>query len=547
MSDQFRKSKASRRRKLLKRTIFSVVIVLALGFGTIAIWNSLNNSTELRVAQIVKAESYAARSQLIRKTDTMFSALHNVRVFWSAYGHLPRDQWELDAGIELDHFGGIEMLLWDDPLRDVRFVRTPKNPSFDYRPPDEEWAMYAALLKNARSAKSNSVVGPMSRPDGSQYFEVYFVDWKKQEQGVLAAVIDVEALFASLLTDVSPGFAITVYADDVLLYSREEAALAMPLEWSAEGIIKSSLGTLWRVVHAPTGQWVNSLRTPAIDLILLLGLLISVLVGTLTFENSRARSRAAAAEVAEHKVADLNRNLEQQVAERTKQLNERTADLQTLTESVAHDLRNPLNTLSINVQLLEEHTRDTLGDDGRRTLSRLMPSVQHMAEILDRLLGLSEVTHSTFEREQVDMQGLVEEIIEDLSINEPDPPIDFEVAKLPDARADRNLVQVLLLNLLGNAVKYTNGKENRKIRVGFEAQGAETIYFVKDNGIGFDQEYADRLFGAFNRLGDASAAEGVGLGLTIAARVVERHGGGIWAKGKKNFGATFYFTLGDAV
>jgi light-regulated signal transduction histidine kinase (bacteriophytochrome) len=77
--------------------------------------------------------------------------------------------------------------------------------------------------------------------------------------------------------------------------------------------------------------------------------------------------------------------------------------------------------------------------------------------------------------------------------------------------------------------------------------GAETIYFVKDNGIGFDQEYADRLFGAFNRLGDASAAEGVGLGLTIAARVVERHGGGIWAKGKKNFGATFYFTLGDAV
>jgi light-regulated signal transduction histidine kinase (bacteriophytochrome) len=291
---------------------------------------------------------------------------------------------------------------------------------------------------------------------------------------------------------------------------------------------------------------VRSFETPAIDLILLLGLLISVLVGTLTFENSRARSRAVAAEVAEQAVADLNRTLERQVAERTRELHERTSDLQMLTDSVAHDLRNPLNTISVNVQLLEEHAAPTLSGDASRVLGRLMPSVHHMTDILDRLLGLSEVSHSTFERERVNMRQLVEEIIDDLTITEPVPPIEFEVANLPDASADRNLVHVLLLNLLGNAIKYTKDNQARKIQVGFKSEKSGTVYFVKDNGIGFDQEYADRLFGAFKRLGDASGAQGIGLGLTIAARAVERHGGGIWANGKKDFGATFYFTLGDA-
>ncbi|HNP34862.1 MAG TPA: ATP-binding protein [Woeseiaceae bacterium] len=547
MTDTNTAARRISRRNVLLRLLFAAATALVVAIGTIALWHSLHDRNDVQITRIVLAESYGARSQLIRKVETMFAALHNVRVFWSAYGHLPRDQWELDAGIELNHFGGIDVLLWDDPVRNVRFVRSPEKPAYDYRPPDEEWATYAALLKNAKNASTNSVGGPFVRSDGSQYFEVYFVDWRGQDQGVLAAVIDIDEMLAGMLEDVSPGFAISVFDGDTLLYQRGEPAQTVPAKWTMDGMIKSSLGTLWKVKHEPTAAWVDSITSPAIDLILLLGLLISALVGTLTFENGRARARAIDAEMAELEVAELNRTLEQQVAERTNQLNERTADLQTLTDSVAHDLRNPLNTISVNVQLLEEHAGTELSDDARRVLQRLPPSVHQMANILDRLLGMSEVSHATFEREQVNMRQVVEEIIEDLTINEPDPPIEFKIADLPDANADHNLLQVLLLNLVDNAIKYTQSKSLRVITIGFDSTAAETVYFIKDNGIGFDQEYADRLFGAFNRLGDASAADGVGLGLTIAARAVERHGGGIWAKGKKDRGATFYFTLGDSV
>ena len=141
---------------------------------------------------------------------------------------------------------------------------------------------------------------------------------------------------------------------------------------------------------------------------------------------------------------------------------------------------------------------------------------------------------------------MVEEIVEDLVVSAAPPPIDVQIAELPMANADRNLVHMLVMNLVSNAVKYTRDNDVRRIQIGFEEADLGTIYYVRDNGIGFDQEYADRLFVAFNRLGDASSAEGVGLGLTIATRAVERHGGAIWAKGESGSGATFFFTLGDA-
>ncbi len=530
---------------MFRRLTLSLVIGLAVALGTVALWSSVRESSETQVGRIAEAESYSARSQLIRNMETLIAALHNVRVFWAAFGHLPRDQWASDAGIELDHFTGVRMLVWHDPARNLRYARTAENPVFDYRPGDEEWARYADLRDNASKYSTNTIAGPFMESNGEFYYEVYFVDSSGGDQGTLAAVIDIDDTLRQLLEDQSPGYAIGVFGPDALLYQRGEPDPNAPAGWTREGKIKSSLGSVWTVVHSPTKELVDSFDSQALDLILLLGLLVSVLVATLIFENDRARSRAVAAEFAEGQLADLNRSLEQQVADRTAQLKSRTADLQTLTDSVAHDLRNPLNTISVNAQLLEAHSRDRLGEDGLKILRRLAPSVSQMADILDRLLGLSEVSHSTFKRETVDMCELVEEIVEDLVISAAPPPVDVQIADLPAADADRNLVHMLVMNLVSNAVKYTKDKEVRRIQIGFEETDSGTIYFVRDNGIGFDQEYADRLFVAFNRLGDASSAEGVGLGLTIATRAVERHGGAIWAKGQSGAGATFFFTLGD--
>ena len=265
-------------------------------------------------------------------------------------------------------------------------------------------------------------------------------------------------------------------------------------------------------------------------------------MGAITFENGRATSRAKAAEAAEMKLEELNRGLEELVTKRTKELAERTADLQTLTESVAHDLRNPLNSMSVNIQLLEAMSGEQLGDDGLRVLRRLAPAIRQMTDILDRLLGQSIIANAMFRPELLDLEELVNETISDLQASEPSP-VHIEMDTLPPVRADRTLVQVLLINLLGNALKYTRGRNERHIRISAETSGEETVYSITDNGIGFDAAAGDRIFTAFKQLHAGQKAEGIGLGLTLAKKVVDRHGGRIWATSQPGKGATFYFTL----
>jgi light-regulated signal transduction histidine kinase (bacteriophytochrome) len=165
-----------------------------------------------------------------------------------------------------------------------------------------------------------------------------------------------------------------------------------------------------------------------------------------------------------------------------------------------------------------------------------------MADILDRLLGLSAVSHTIFEREDVDMQAMARDIASKLAQGET-PPVDIRIGNLPAARADKTLLNMIFVNLLGNAIKYTSKNNHRVVDIDYESNDGVTTYYARDNGVGFEQEQAEQLFIAFNRLGDSSSAEGVGLGLAIVARAVQRHGGKIWAEGRPGEGATFYFTL----
>jgi signal transduction histidine kinase len=529
-----------------RRLIYSFCVVVIMAICTIALWRSLSHSNEEQIARIAESESYAARSQLVRNTEALFAALHSVRSYWAANQHLDPRSWATTEGVDNESLVGVDLMLWDDPEQGSRFLRSPANGRFDYRPSDEEWSSFSTLIERAREVKGNTILGPHSREGGGIWFEIYLTEPREGMTGRLIALVNAGQALEQMLADESPGYAIRVYQGDTLLYQRGEAAQAAPAIWTRDGIIRTSLGALWRVEHRPTDLLVATLDSPAIDLILLLGLFISILLGTLLYENSRARLRAAAAEAAEVELAELNRNLEETIADRTQQLRNRTADLQTLADSVAHDLRNPLNSLSVNAQLLEERARHELSPESTRVLDRFMPSVSQMANILDRLLGLSEVSHATFIREMIDMRDLVREIAEDLSGAEVPPPVRFEVAELPDAFADTTLVHMLLTNLLANAIKYTRSRASRIVTVGFLAEDDELVYFVADNGIGFDQDHADTIFGAFNRLDKASSSEGVGLGLTIAHRVVERHDGRIWAEGRVGEGATFYFTLAEA-
>ena len=531
--------------QLIRRYAFPVLLTIAMVFATVETWRALKANETRQISRILEAESYAARSRLVRDMDTLLRGVRDLQAYWSINGHLPRELWASQDAVSLAGTPAIKRILWHSPAQDKRYLHDPQHPTFDYRPDYEEWRPYESLLSRYRDADRETIAGPIVDADGEATFDIV-LPGKDPEGSLLVAVVDADALLHQLLDDDSPGYAIEVSWDDVQLYERDKESAALPASWSREGLIRISTGTLWNVRHAPTDELAKSLRTPANTAVLYAGLAISVLLGMLLIENDRANRRTAAALLAEKKLFELNRVLESQIAERTRTLEERSADLVTIADSVAHDLRNPLNSISTNAQLLEQQFAGRLGEDGMSILRQVSHCVEGMAEIIDRLLRLSVVSNVTFSRERLDMHALVSETFDELIATEPLPKVDFVLHRLPDAHADPNLVPILLLNLLGNALKYTRNRNPRRIECGSLSQDGTNCYFVRDNGIGFEPDMAARLFKAFERAGGDDGEPGLGLGLDIASRITSRHEGRIWAEGSPGQGACFYFTLGSS-
>ena len=528
---------------MIKRMLLSLSVGLVVALGAVQLWRALQDTNDQQIMRIADAASYAARSQLSRNVDRILLQLDSIQTFWITYGLLPREQWSEDVDIEMAKIPGVTTILWDDPANQIRFARTTDNPVFDFRPDDTQWLARKLLLSRARQVAKNTLSGPFVDDNGHAFFEIYIVESNVKNSGRLVAIVDAHLLLENLLADQSPGFAVKVFWDDVLLYERGRPAEKARAEWTREGKITTSTGTVWRVVHSPTQELLTTYESPSIDMILLLGLIISVLMSTLMFENWRSWVRARAAEQAELNLADLNRNLEQVVEVRTRELANRTRDMQTITDSISHDIRSPLSTIGVNVQLFEAQNQDLLGSQALKTLRRIPPAVQQIAAVLDRMIGLSTVAHSTFKLERLNMTDLVEDVFEDLQASEPPPAVQLTLDDLPDADGDERMIKVLLTNLIGNAMKFTRSKRVRQIDISANTDGEVAIYKITDNGIGFDQDSAKDLFIAFQKLDEGKFEQGIGLGLAIVARVVGRHGGKVWAEGVPGKCASFFFTL----
>lgn len=530
---------------MIIRILLALLAAAIVTMAAVVIWDGLKDHEQDQISRIAESESYAARSRLVRSVDTMFRALRDVHIYWSTFGGLPRDQWADDASIELAHFEGVELILWTEPNNSLRFVRNTANPVFDYRPSAQEWARYSVFLEKAEDIDSDRLLGPYKTNQDRVHFELYLVPRNNRVDGTLIALIDTEKALDQLMAEDSPGFAITVKANDTVIYQRGEPGTDLPSSWTRSGFIENSVGTVWEVIHAPTDELAASMRTPAIDAVLYSGIAIALLIGLLLIETGRASDRAKAAVRAQTELAELNRDLEQQVADRTADLEERSRDIVTISDSVGHDLRNPLNSISANVQLLEQQYEDRLGEDGLEITAKLSSGVTQMTEILDRLLSLSTVSNVEFTRERLDLKQMAEEIFEELRVSEPGPPVAFTVDDVPDAMGESVLVQTLLMNLFSNALKYTRSEDRRSVIFSYTMMKGIPAYYVRDNGIGFSSEFGERMFSAFERLPGSEKAEGLGLGLDIASRVVRAHQGKIWAEGEPGVGATFYFHLGE--
>jgi signal transduction histidine kinase len=223
-------------------------------------------------------------------------------------------------------------------------------------------------------------------------------------------------------------------------------------------------------------------------------------------------------------------------------------ELEAFSYSVSHDLRAPLRTIDGFSQILQEDYEDVLDEEGLDYLGRVRAASGHMATLIDDLLDLSRVSRRPLRRESVDLARLATEIIEGLRAAQQDRNVEFVAGEDIKAYGDVSLLKVALENLLGNAWKFTERKEEARIEFGADRRPrpgfVAPVYFVRDNGAGFDQAYSDKLFGAFQRLHGQDEFEGTGIGLATVARIIYRHGGRVWAEGDVGEGATFYFTLG---
>lgn len=218
-------------------------------------------------------------------------------------------------------------------------------------------------------------------------------------------------------------------------------------------------------------------------------------------------------------------------------------ELEAFSYSVAHDLRAPLRSIDGFSQAVLEDCAEALDDAGKRHLDYVREAAQDMAALIDGLLSLSRVTRSELRREAIDLAGVARSVLAQLQRTAPGRVVETVVADDMTVHGDARLLRSVLENLLGNAWKFTRNRAAARIEVGSRKHNGECIYFVRDNGAGFDMAYADKLFGAFQRLHSAAEFEGTGIGLATVQRIVKRHGGRIWAESEVGRGATFFFTL----
>lgn len=236
-------------------------------------------------------------------------------------------------------------------------------------------------------------------------------------------------------------------------------------------------------------------------------------------------------------------DLEKRVVERTSELQQVNRQLETFAYSVSHDLRAPLRHIDAFSQILMDDYADSLDEEAKGVLQRIVAGCNNMEHLIDSILLLSRTARQPLNKIQINMERLAREAYAQISEQQQILDAEFSIGSMPESQADPILIRQVFVNLIGNAFKYSSKREKPLVEVGSVSRDDETVYFVRDNGVGFDMKYADKLFGVFQRLHSSQEFEGTGVGLAIVQNIIQRHGGKVWVEAEPDKGATFYFTI----
>ncbi len=267
-------------------------------------------------------------------------------------------------------------------------------------------------------------------------------------------------------------------------------------------------------------------------------------LGGIAFVSRRARVRGDERERARLEISALNASLERRVSERTADLERANRELEAFSYTVSHDLRAPLRAINGFAHLLIEGEGERLSEEGKRMFGRIVYNSNRLGDLIDDVLEYSRAGRVALVRTRVDLGRLARTVADELAETYPQAAI--EIAALPEVEGDETMLHQVFSNLVGNALKFSVNAPQPRVDVGEIAQEGRRVFFVRDNGVGFDMNYAGKLFGMFQRIHSEAQYPGTGVGLAIVHRLLERHGGQVWAESAPNRGATFFFTLGAA-